>query len=130
MKIRNKAELKTLFHQDGKRALEGIARLFALMDQKKWNPGLANEVFQSIHSLKSEASFLGYTKVVSDAERMEEQLVQFRRALPTEKEWKDFRNLYLTLEADLGTILRGVEMELSSSYDSQMSHLKDSKRFF
>lgn len=125
MKIRNKAELKTLFHQDGKRALEGIARLFALMDQKKWNPGLANEVFQSIHSLKSEASFLGYTKVVSDAERMEEQLVQFRRALPTENEWKDFRNRYLTLEADLGTILRGVEMELSSSYDSQMSHLKD-----
>ncbi len=125
MKIQNKAELKTLFHQDGKKALEGIARLFAYMDQKKWNPSLANEVFQSIHSLKSEASFLGYAKVVADAERMEEQLSQFRKALPTEKEWKYFQQLYLTLEADLGTILRGVELELSPAYEPQLGNLRD-----
>ena len=125
MNIQNKAELKTLFHQDGKKVLEGIARLFAFMDQKKWNPGLVNEVFQSIHSLKSEASFFGYTKVATDAERMEEQLTKFRKALPTEKEWKEFRQQYLALEADLGTILRGVELELSPSFVTQVKNLSD-----
>ncbi|MCX7786226.1 MAG: ATP-binding protein [Spirochaetes bacterium] len=125
MKIQNKGELKTLFLQDGKKTLEGIARLFAYMDQKKWNPSLANEVFQSIHSLKSEASFLGYTKVVTDAERMEERLSQFRKSLPTETEWKDFQQLYLTLEADLSTILRGVELELSPAYAPQIDKLRD-----
>mgnify|MGYP005836210873 CR=1 FL=1 len=125
MKVQSKAELKTLFHQDGKKAMEGIARLFALMDQKKWSSGLAKEVFQWIHSLKSEASFLGYSKVVADAEGMEEQLARFRKALPTEKEWKDFRQLYLTLEKDLGTILKGVELELSPSYVPQVGDLND-----
>ena len=125
MKVQNKAELKTLFHQDGKKALEGIGRLFALMDQKKWSSGLANEVFQWIHSLKSEASFLGYSKVVADAEGMEEQLAKFRKALPTEKEWKDFRQLYLALEKDLGAILKGVELELSPQHVPQVGNLND-----
>jgi len=125
MKVQNRAELKTLFHQDGKKALEGIERLFALMDQKKWSSGLAREVFQWIHSLKSEASFLGYSKVVTDTERMEELLAQFRKALPTEMEWKDFRQLYLDLEKDQGTILKGVELELSPSHVPQVGNLND-----
>lgn len=131
MKIQSKAELKTLFHQDGRKALEGVVRLFALMDQNKWSSGLAKEVFQWIHSLKSEASFLGYSKVVADAERIEDQLARFRKTLPTEKEWKDFQQLYLTLEKDLGVILKGVELELelelelSPAYVPQVGDLND-----
>ncbi|HOV37109.1 MAG TPA: ATP-binding protein [Spirochaetales bacterium] len=113
MEIQNKAELKTLFREDGARVLDGIGRLFAALDRGKWERAVGEQTFRSIHSLKSEAAFLGYARVVSIIENLEEILSHLKQTPPQEAELREFRSIYLALERDLGSILRGLELELS-----------------
>ncbi len=113
MKATNDGELRNLFRADAGKIMESLRLLFGSFDKKQYDAELVNRCFRHVHSLKSEASFLGYTGLVRHSETMESILASARsRQLPlADSEIERLKDVFLSLDRDLGPILRSLGIE-------------------
>ncbi|MDR1626786.1 MAG: Hpt domain-containing protein [Spirochaetia bacterium] len=70
-------ELKLFFRDDAQRIGEFLS-LFVKAWASNQDAGLLSRCFRDVHSLKSEAAFLGYTAIAAGAERVEKILAAVR----------------------------------------------------
>jgi two-component system chemotaxis sensor kinase CheA len=116
MKSTRDTELKTLFIDDGRKILDSLRRLFGAFDRKKFEPEIINQCFRHVHSLKSEASFLGYSGIVQAAENIETVLAKSRdgKASFDDAALAVLKSSFLSLNKDVRSVIQGLQIELSA----------------
>jgi len=115
MKATNDGELRNLFRTDAEKIMESLRLLFGSFDKKQYDAELVNRCFRHVHSLKSEASFLGYAGLVRQSEAMESILASVRsRQLPlADSELEGLKDVFVALDRDLKPILGSLGIEAS-----------------
>ncbi|WP_455383180.1 ATP-binding protein [Salinispira pacifica] len=72
------SKLKTMFEKDGSQMIETLDFVVSQLEERGYQRDLVDQAFRTVHSLKSESSFLGHAEVARLAGALEELFEQWR----------------------------------------------------
>ncbi len=102
-------KLKTMFAKDGAEMIETLDFVVSRLEERKFDQELLDQAFRTVHSLKSETSFLGHSALTETTSRLEDLFDVWRKRKGALK--NDELNELLNAMHDLKQQFRSVNPE-------------------